>query len=117
MWLRTDAAGLYGVAVADLAAGLGKNPRNIRRKAKRGRLSLTDDDQPVPWYFDNAADRILFVAEAYDTFYTGENAYRFSLGKKMAQRMDVATGRHSAGVWSSSSDRGVLTLPRFAGVT
>jgi hypothetical protein len=102
LWLRTNAAGLYGVTIADLAAALGQSSRTIGRSAQRGLLSLTNADQPVSWYFDSATDMILFAGETYDTFYTGENAYRFWKSSEMAQTMAVATGTPTGAAGSAA---------------
>ena len=93
LWLRTGHAGLYSVSIADLAEELAKPVQKIQKKAKRGRMKLTNAGHPVSWYFDRATNAILFAGEQYDTFYTDQNAYRFRLGRsRKSQAMEVVDG-------------------------
>ncbi|MCP4379549.1 MAG: hypothetical protein GY794_25675 [bacterium] len=95
LWLRTISEGLHEVSVTDLAAELGEPEKRIRRKAKKGKLSLTNAGNPVSWHFDPATDGILFAAETNNTFFTDENAYRFSLDSRKALPMVVNNGSPS----------------------
>ncbi len=106
-WLRTGQEGLYEVSIADLAAVLGKNVDQVKRKASKGTLALTTAEQldsesatkPVSWYYDENSESILFVGEAYDTFHSDENAYKFKLvGKnsKVAKPMEIIEGEATA---------------------
>ncbi len=93
LWLRTGVEGLYVASIADLAAGLNKKEKNIRKNAKKGKLGLLNEGDIASWYFDSVSDNIYFVGETYDTLYTGQNAYHFfrATGKKSkayAQPMD-----------------------------
>ena len=88
-WLRTGEAGLYAVPVADLAQGMGQTESAIRNSASGGSLSLATGGQATPWYFDVANDQILFAGEAYQTFYTDENAHRLALGAATGNPMAV----------------------------
>ncbi len=107
LWLHTGAEGLYSVSIADLAAKLGKNERLLRRKLKHGALVLaTGEDldsesaeRRVSWYFDKRTDSLLFVGEAYETFYSTQNAYQLRFGgekTRQAGAMKVINGAVSA---------------------
>lgn len=90
LWLRTGAEGLYRVSMDDLAAALEKSAKILRHKAMKGKFSLTNAGQPVPWYFDADEDELLFVGEAYDNFYTDENVYKFTDNGAQAMLMAVS---------------------------
>ena len=93
LWFRTGSAGLYSVALEELADKLGTSAQKIQKKAKRGRIELTNAGHPVSWYFDRATNAILFAGEQYETFYTDLNAYRFRLGRsRKSQAMPVVDG-------------------------
>ena len=91
-WLRTGAAGLSAVSVADLAVGMGQTQATIRNRAKGGTLSLTTGGQITPWHFDVANDQVLFAGTAYETFYTDQNAHRIYFGTGKRRLMTVASG-------------------------
>lgn len=76
LWLRTDAEGIYSVALSELAAQSGTNEKSIRN----GALTLTNNDQPVTWHLDSTGDRLVFIGQAYNNFYTDKNAYHFKAG-------------------------------------
>lgn len=93
LWFRTGSAGLYSVSIEDLSEELAIPAKKIKRKAKRGRMELTSQGNPVSWYFDRSTDSILFAGELYETFYTDRNAYQFKLGRtRMSQAMEVVDG-------------------------
>ncbi len=79
-WLRTTAAGLHAVPVADLAGVIGGPVASVRAAARTGRLSLTSAGRDWSWRYDAGSDRVHFVAEPYHTFHTRENAYRAAVG-------------------------------------
>jgi len=110
-WLRTDAAGLYAVSVADLAAGLDESADTVRAQASAGTLSLTTAGQPRSWYFDATADELLFAGEAYKTFYTDENAHHLSLDAADAQPLLLRRRRRSATPSTSRKSRTCSTPP------
>ncbi len=93
LWLQTGAAGLYSVPIADLAVGVGKHERQLRRRAQRGLLSLTNAGRPWSWSYNADADSVEFAAESYDTFFTDRNAFRFSVSNREAQPMRSGRGR------------------------
>ncbi len=97
VWLNTQAEGLYGASIAELADTLGKPIGAVRKKAKKGQLVLRNDGQPLSWYFDKSSDTVLFPAATYDTFYSDTNATRLNLGGKKgnALPMKVVKGRGS----------------------
>ena len=96
LWLRTGAAGLYGVSIADLAAELGADEDSVRNHAANGLMSLTNEGAPVSWYFDAASDMFLFAGETYDNFYTDKNAYYLTLDPKNAHPMAIVDGAPTA---------------------
>jgi hypothetical protein len=84
---------LYSVSFDDLSEELAIPARRIKRKAKRGRIELTSQGNPVSWYYDDSTDSILFAGELFETFYTDRNAYHFKLGRtRMSQAMKVVDG-------------------------
>jgi hypothetical protein len=96
VWLRTAAAGLHGVGIDELAVELGAQARDIRKLAERGALALIGGGEPVSWHFDEAADEILFGAEAFSTFFTDWNAYRLEPNGWGARPMPVQGGAPAA---------------------
>jgi len=90
VWLNTQAEGLYGTSITELAATLGKPADTVRKNAKKGQLVLRNDGQPLSWYFDKPSDTVLFPAATYDTFYSNTNATRLNLGSKKARRTGKA---------------------------
>ncbi len=93
VWLHTGQAGLYSVPIADLAAQLGKTEKRIRRKAKKGRLTLTNGGLPVSWFYDEATDALLFAGDSFTTFYTDQNAYKLKSGLYWStQTMEIIDG-------------------------
>lgn len=92
LWLRTREEGLYGVSVNDLAAALGESAKDLRRIAIKGEFSLTNAGEPVSWYFDASEDEFLFVGEVHNTFYTDENAYKFTQDREDSRPMAATEG-------------------------
>ncbi len=89
LWLRTGAAGLYRVGIADLAAALGTTEEKLRENADKGKISLRVGGALAPWYWDEAEDAFLFPAARYETFYTDRNAYLFHLGDQKGQAWEM----------------------------
>lgn len=119
LWLHTAEEGLYSVTIADLAVNMGRNETLLRDKARTGLLVLTTGKnlksvvagRAVSWNYDEVTDRILFAGEAYDTFYSAENAYKFRLGgknSKLAQPMAVAEGAATEAFGSETAFRETL---------
>ena len=66
--------------------------------ATANQMGSEDSDRPVSWHFDEERDSLLFAAEAYDTFYSDENAYKLRLAEpgenhKLAKPMAVNSGK------------------------
>ncbi len=101
LWLYTTEEGLHSVSIAELAAQSDASEDKMRKKARKGQLSLTNAGKPVAWYFDSESDEIWFPAQVYDTFYTDTNAYHFlmntSAARPMAQSKHKRGKRHSSG--------------------
>ncbi|MCB1689646.1 MAG: hypothetical protein KDI33_14220 [Halioglobus sp.] len=87
LWLYTTQEGLHSVSIAELAATSGANEKQLRKRAVKGWLSLTNAGNPVAWYYDGNSDDILFAAQVYDTFYTDTNAYHFRMDTSAAAPM------------------------------
>jgi hypothetical protein len=96
--LRTGEAGLYGVTIDALAAGLGKRPAQMRKRARKGAFGLATHSgkwQAVAWHYDPDEDEIIFAGEEYRSFHDDRNAYRFfnyAKPGKYTRRMAVANG-------------------------
>lgn len=82
LWLGTGEEGMYQVSVSEIAAGLGVSESQIRDYADKKKLVLKYEGKNHAWHYDEDADTISFVAEAYDSFYTDKNAFHFALSKK-----------------------------------
>ncbi len=76
LWFYTDAPGLYSVSLNDLSAETGIAVKQLHNAAKKGRLSFLNEEEPVSWYYDVSHGRLLFIGEAYETFYAEGNAYQ-----------------------------------------
>lgn len=87
LWLYTTEEGLHSVSIAELALKSGASEKQLRKKARKGNLSLTNAGDPVAWHFDRDSDDILFPAQVYDTFYTETNAYHFQMNTSAASPM------------------------------
>ena len=81
LWLRNQDEGLINVPLREAAETMGYSHRVMRYLAYRGRLSVSNENQPVPWFYYRPTDSIMFVGEKYNTFFTDQNAYRFQLGR------------------------------------
>ncbi len=95
IWLKLRGEGLAAVAIADAAFTMGVSAEALRELASKGKLSLLNRGRPVSWYYDSGDDRILFAAQALDSFYTDENAYYLSLDTRDARPMPVALLEYS----------------------
>jgi hypothetical protein len=92
-WLKTREPGLYGVTIDDLAAGAGMDAGELRNRAQSGHLALRNEEKPVSWHFDSENNRLLFAAQAYETFHAEGNAYQLVFAQtpnpqRMTERRD-----------------------------
>lgn len=88
LWLYTTEEGLHSVSIAELASKSGATEKQLRKKARKGKLSITNAGDPVAWHFDRDSGDILFPAQVYDTFYTATNAYHFRMNGRDAKPME-----------------------------
>ncbi|HPC83146.1 MAG TPA: C25 family cysteine peptidase [Thermoanaerobaculaceae bacterium] len=104
VWLYTEPAGLYGVAIAELARATGADASGLRAAAKSGRLSFANAGEGVSWYYDVAGDRLVFAGETYRTFHAEGNAYQlrqtqtpdpFCMSERHSPKPPAITGRET----------------------
>jgi Peptidase family C25 len=96
LWFYTTVAGMHKASITDIALHTGKTEKKIRKKAKNGKLSITNAGQAVAWHFDKASDAILFAASAYDSFHARVDAYHLLLSGKLALPMVKSKQRKPA---------------------
>ncbi|MFT5137260.1 MAG: hypothetical protein ACI9XU_000559 [Arenicella sp.] len=78
-WLYNGTEGLHAVSLEDLADALGQTESRVATQLKANHFSLTNNGQAVSYHYDEAAARVSYVAESYQTVYSDENAYRARL--------------------------------------
>ena len=96
LWFYTTEEGLHRVSVAELALRTGKPEQRIRNLAMQGKISLTNERNPVPWHFDEESDSLWFAARKYDSFHTDADAYHFALNNQSALPMTQGDAAASA---------------------
>ncbi|BAO43698.1 C25 family cysteine peptidase [Thiolapillus brandeum] len=113
VWLRVRGEGLVAVVIADAASVMGFPASALRQLAAKGRLSLLNRGNPVSWYYDADDDRILFAAQALDSFYTDENAYYLSRDSRDARPMSIAMAQSSDTVPADNQGMSFVDTIRF----
>lgn len=88
------AEGLYGVALQDIAAGMGLALEDVEALADAGELELSEQGAAVPTIYDAARARLVFHGRGADNWYARDNAYLISRGAglAMARREPGAAG-------------------------
>jgi Peptidase family C25 len=111
LWLRTGEEGVYSMSIAEAASLLGSSEKALRKRAEKGKLSLINAGQATSWYYDESSDQLLFAASPYNTFFSSENAYKFTrwAGKK-SQPMTVVKGKTPRAIGQSLPFRESLTF-------
>jgi uncharacterized repeat protein (TIGR01451 family) len=79
--LSVTQEGLYYLPAGDIAEAMGLHERNIRRRIRQNRISLSHRGQPVAYAPDDGNSGILFYGQGLDSLYTKENIYWLSLGR------------------------------------
>ena len=76
--------GIYAVALADIAAGMGREPAELAALAAANELTFRQADAPLPTIYDEAHARILFYGTATTNWYARDNAAIISVGRGLA---------------------------------
>jgi uncharacterized repeat protein (TIGR01451 family) len=79
--LTVTREGLYYLSASDIAEAIGLPERNIRRRIRHHRFSLSTRGQKVAYAPTADHGGLLFYGQGLDSIYTKENIYWLSLGK------------------------------------
>ena len=96
------AEGLYGVALADVAAGMGRPADEIRALAASNALCVFGDGRLVPTLFDAARDRLVFHGGPAANWYARVNAYLIYEGRGLAMPRRAPGADGGAAVFATS---------------
>ena len=79
--LLTNEAGLYALAVVDLAAALDQPQGKVAARLGRGQIRFLAGGEPVAYAYDRATGDVTFALEAYRTLETNENVVQVGFGR------------------------------------